>query len=474
MKGNRQILEQNLTALIIKYGLREDIQRRILEKLKDKITELDISRILSGNRQLQFLNDINLLLICQAFYDIAITDEEKNDFSKINPNDFFTENELNEALHVLVKETINKDSITFHNVYRDNHKKFGYIYHIPAASAQQIVDMANNNITNYNYEAQREYLKKELFGEEIKIPKIFPEKQDAVAEAILNNNYYPVDTIVINVFKNGEDKLYFKPTLTENIGDLTLYKVEGSTNDIIDGANREQGIIKADMIAKEENKTIDTHFKIDVINVPLKNSNDCITQINKQTPINEDRIKILDTSKYTLIAKDINMYESEETNILYQKLAESIKEFNQFNKISTIQVFAEGLEDHFKDILDQNNPVMNRKVLRYEIDFFNEWFGSIFNVIKNIPKTKKETVIFDINMFYCYIYVSRQLFDLYKKDNSEWIKNIEKIISAFDWKKTNVDWINLKTTGKLTSKTKESIIKYFKKKINDAIYVTTE
>jgi len=471
--SKKQEFTEHLSYIIKKYGLNIKIQKKILEQLKNKIQEIDITRLLSGNNQPQFLTDMHLLLFSQAFY-YALKETEgvpEKDYELINPHILFTENEFNEALHVSLIKNRKKDSITFHNVIRVPHKKFGYMYRIPMATVEEITYMADNNITNYNYKAQREAIKKPMFGQEIKIPKIFPEKQEKITEKILNNDYYPVDTIIINVLKNGSDKLDFNPTLNESIGDLTLYKVEGSTNDIIDGANRQQAIVKANLISKEENIPLNTFFKIDILNVPLLNSNDCITQINEQTPISNDRIQILDTSKYMLMAKDINIYQSNEPNILYQKLGEGLNEYNELNKISTIQVFANGLEEHFKDILNKNNPISQRNVFQYQIQFFNEWFGNLFDYLENVTKTKKETVLFDINMFYCYIYIARKLYDVYNKDKIKWENLIQQITTFFDFKKTNQKWEKLKTTGKFTPTAKKDLLKYIDNQLANAIHV---
>ena len=472
--SKKQEFTEHLSYIIKKYGLRSKIQQKIFNELKDKMEELDITRLLSGNNQPQLLADLNLLLFSRAFYN-ALKETEgvpEKDYKSINPISVFTDNEFNEALHVSLNKIKNKDSITFHNVYREEHKKFGYIYRVPAASVDQIAHMADNNITNYNYKAQREAMQKEIFGVEIKVPKIFPEKREEITKEILNNDYYPVGTILINVLKNGYDKIHFVPILAENIGDLTLYKVEGSTNDIIDGANRQQAIVNAYLEAKEKNIQLDTHFKIDVLNVPLLNSNDCITQINKQTPIDSDRVKILDTSKYMSIVKDINIYENEETNILYQKLGESLNEYQTFNKIATMQVFADGLEDHFKDILNKNNPINQRNVFQYQIHFFNEWFGNLFSYLENIENTKKDSVLFDRNMFYCYVYISKKIYNLYNNDKKQWENIVQQITKTFDFSKTNKDWHNLKTTGKLTPTAKKELLQYIDNKLNNIIQST--
>lgn len=458
----REPFEINLAYIIKKYSYNRELEEKVKEKLNDKISEGDVSRIFSGRVSPRLLSDINLLLFSQAFY---LCGKGSKEFEKINPYNIFTDNEFNIALHVSLKNVINKNSISFHDVMRDTHKKFGYIYHIANATAEQIVNMTDNNIINYNYESQRESIVKQLFGQDIKIPKIFPEKQDEIAEAILNENYYPVDTIIINVLKTGDEKIEFVPNKdNDNIGTLTLYKVQKgkSTNDIIDGANRQQGIVKAFNIAKEQGEKINAHFKIDVINVSLPNSNDCVRQINKQTPIASERIQALDTSKYTRIVKDINTFDSSETNILYQRIGESLKEYNELNKLTIVPIFSEGLRDHFADILSQQNPIVYRQIMKYQINFFNEFFGNLYDKIKDeeaIQNTKKNTVLLDINMFYCYIYISRKLFDIYKKNNNEWINKIIKIIERINFNKKS-KWNQFKTTGKLTKKAKDRILNY--------------
>jgi hypothetical protein len=308
--------EKALSALIKKYNGRTDIYDKIIEQLTDKMTKGDISRIWSGNKQPMLMTDIDLLLFSQAFYENI---KGMENAESINPKNIFTDNDFNESLHVMTSINIRKDSITFSNVVRVYQPNTGYIYRIPSATAEQINDMVVNNIVNYNFDSQREAIIEELFGEEVKIPKIFPQKVDAIAEKILNDQYYAVDTIIINILKTGLEHVKFEAKYGEDIGDLTLFKVEGSSNDEIDGANRVQGIVKAYSIAKEKNKKINARFKIDITNVPLRNSNEIIRQINHQKLIEEDRIKALEPSKFMTIASSINIYENEELNILYKK-----------------------------------------------------------------------------------------------------------------------------------------------------------
>jgi len=259
-RDERKDFEKKLSALIKRHSGRTDIYNNIIEQLIDKMTKGDVSRIWSGNKQPMLMTDTDLLLFSQAFYENI---KGMEDAESINPKNIFTDNDFNEALHTMTSINIRKDSITFSNVVRVYQPNTGYIYRIPSATAEQINDMVVNNIVNYNFDSQREAIIEELFGEEVKIPKIFPQKVDAIAEKILNDQYYAVDTIIINILKTGLEHVKFEAKYGEDIGDLTLFKVEGSTNDEIDGANRVQGIVKAYSIAKEKNKKINAKFKIE-------------------------------------------------------------------------------------------------------------------------------------------------------------------------------------------------------------------
>jgi hypothetical protein len=461
-REDREKFEKQLTALVKKYNGRNDVYESIINKLADKMTTGDIARIWSGNKQLIFLSDLELLLFSQAFYNsMDKTDEIEN----INPKNIFTDNEFNQALHITTNVKIKKDSMTFKEVKRVYQKNTGYIYRISDATIEQIYELVENNIVNYNFDSQREAIIEQLFGEEIKIPKIYPEKTQAIAEKILNDKYYAVDTIIINVLKTGAEKITFTPKYGENIGDLTIYKVEGSTNDEVDGANRIQGIVKVYSIAKERNIKIDVPFKIDVTNVVLKTSNEIITQINSQTEISEERIKSLEPSKFITIAKDINNNENEELNIVYHKFAESVEEYNKFNKIGTIQALSEGLEDHFKEMLEKNNPSLYKDILEYEVNFFNEFMGAKFKYLEDISKSKEITVLFDINMVYALIYISKVFFELWQVDYKLWRQTIKKVARSFNFSKENKDWEKLRTTGKLTPKAKKEFISYFQEAI---------
>ncbi|MFC0903724.1 hypothetical protein ACFHWD_03350 [Clostridium sp. MT-14] len=459
----RQPFEEKLSALIKKFNADTEIKEKIINELENKISRGDIARIWSGNLQLIRLNDLELLLFSDAFYK-ALNGSKLAE--EINPHNIFTDNEFNEALHISLPQETKKNFMTFNNVIRVYQEKIGWIYHIPIVTPEQIVEMSNNRITNYNFKAQRGAIKKKIFGVEVKIPQIFPEKVDTIAENIVSGKYFPVDTIVINVLKNGCEKLVFTPTLNENIGNLTLYKVEGSSNDEIDGANRIQAINKAYTMAKEQGKTLDIRFKMDIINVDLLTSNDCIIQIDSQTPIGNERREFLDTSKFTKIAKDINIYENEETNILYQRIAEDTKDYNLFNKISTIQVFSEGLEDHYNKLLKQNNPSLYTNILDYIVDFFNQFLGNYFDYVQNIIDTRKKTVFFDINMFYLYIDISKRLFSLYQQDEKDWRKKVKEIANFFDFDKKNKEWKDIRTTGRLTPTAKNIFKEYCDKKMN--------
>jgi hypothetical protein len=112
---------------------------------------------------------------------------------------------------------------------------------------------------------------------------------------------------------------------------------------------------------------------------------------------------------------------------------------------------------------------MYKDILEYQVDYFNEFFSVHIDNLENVEATKKNSVLFDINMFYCYIYISKTLYELYQDNEKQWRRTVKKISRSLDFNKTNTEWEKLRTTGKLVPKAKEQLVNYLNDKLNKII-----
>lgn len=449
-RKEREKLEESLTSLIMQYNANEEVYDYIVDKLKDKMNEGDVAKIWGTNRPLRFVTDMELLLFSQAMH-------EKTKDERINPKNIFSENDLKESLHVYKEKKLSQQTLTFKNVTQINDE----IWDVPFVSCRELIKGFDNGIINYNLKAQREAKKKEVLGQEILVPKIFDDKIREIAEELVNDTYIPVDSTIINILKTGAEKIDYNRDTKE----LTLHKVELSTNDLIDGGNRTEASRLALSINPNLPDTIG--FGLKVTNFTLAKSQKCIKQINKQTPISKERVKSFEPTKYMKIAKELNKMEDEETNILYKRLGDSINDLKVFNKISTIQILADGIENSFKDILTEKSKVYT-DILDYLFEFFNVYLGNFYEFIEDAEKARENTVLLDMNMFLVHTQVARELYHLFDKKRI-WRQKVKEVVDYIDFSKSNNDWEKLKTTGSLSEKNKILLLDYVTNKVQECL-----
>jgi hypothetical protein len=228
---------------------------------------------------------------------------------------------------------------------------------------------------------------------------------------------------------------------------------------VIDGANRILSCVKASEEAKREGIDLSQEgFSVNIYNLTEKQAQSLIHQEGKGNKIDENLLKSYNQEdKYINIAKEINSYESLETNSLYNMMGKDTEEVNKFNKYCLISTFAEGIEDNFNDVLAIPRDI--EKVKEYLVKFFNEFTGIFHHFLEKskISDTRNNTVIADNVMFIGYLKLARELYG-----NKDWKTLLELSVSDIVWDKTNSQWKNIKAYN-LNKSTKTFLYDYFGK-----------
>lgn len=337
-----------------------NIVEQTKQNLKDYIPARKIQSILRGTTPISSLSDAQLYFL-SAFLN-------KNNFIKVDINEFFTQDEikifLNEKINDIAVETIIIPE-TIQSHYKTEFTcKMTY---------RQLYDLFNNSLLTYNISTQRVSKIKKMGSHTFKVPNINEKNVEAIKEAILQGTFEP-NLLTFNIRKTGAESFVFEPVMG-NVGKLIINvnDIERKTFcDVIDGWHRLQAI----SLAYEENSNIQGEMIVTIKNLDIEQARMFINQEAKGTLNNQVDMEMYDVdSNIVKLINDINVFGNRSKNILFNKIITPTHTSTE--AIYPFEVFAQNLYDYWGTTLNKAGIEELIQIKRYIIDSYNLFVSRI-------------------------------------------------------------------------------------------------
>jgi len=384
MLTERSELENGLYFIIEKYNKDKKAKEQVTKEMSGKgILAGDTIAILNKVMQINNLSGEKLYLLSKSLFN---TTKE----NIINPEKYFTELEIERAEKYEEKnKKIEKFPLIFDKVTEISNDHFKVILTI-----QQIVELYNRLVVVYNYETQRESIKKEIDGLIFEKPDVNEESVEDIKNALLKNQFIPTDDITFNLLYDRDDEYKFD----ERSGMLKITK--GKFN-IVDGYHRCLGMIRALI----ENPNLDYKFGVNITNFDTDKAKRVIIQSDKKNKINGDYLDRINPDKLENdIIKRINESSSDvrgmiTTNDLLIKSGKALIDWD---------ILSLAIKENFKNKYKMKREVMD--VADWLIECFNELvYLNPIAFKDNIVKIRKESIINHPNTFIGYMAIFSKL-----------------------------------------------------------------
>lgn len=446
MKKEREKLEEALNLLLESYSNDNKVIDRFVE---DLVGGHNFSRgrsigIFTKHTPLSFFNNIELCLIIIYFY--AITKEYK-----IKPEDWFNEGEILEAESFRYVDEEKITRIVLHNVDQINE----YQWICTKETYQNIARFMGNGLISYNMRTQRQPIVRRHGNKIIKTANIKPAKVEAIKKEMLAGTFN-ANVITWNIRKaTGLERFKY------NSKDRTLtIEVDENTNvDVIDGANRTAGFLKAVEVKPDINGVT----LVMVYYVDEEKARQIIHQEAKAEPLDEEFVSTFDISDVNMqVVKNINSTQS--MNEMFGRIG-TAKEINSENKLVTFETLSKTI-DYIYNLKDK--PIIEaRSVEKFLIQLFNIVVGihySDFN--ENLKEFRRVSYRADNNMFVAYIAFGEELKNKYPND---WDSKLPELLRNLDLNKPSDLWKEVGLENNINLSTVKKISKYFKKQVEELI-----
>jgi hypothetical protein len=439
IKSKEEQLKTKLKNIIGEIGYDNTIKQSIIDEFKSRnLNSLRAAWVFSENLDLDTLSDdeddIRFLFLFSLSLDKALKEKNMNDLNDYE--NYFTKMEIDQWVNY-------KNEIEEDNIYPINFKNTIEIspgYWQTTITAQDLERLNKANVLIYNPNAQRGFkVTKKKIGINVN-----PKKVEQIAERMLNGEQF-ADDIKFNVLKTGEEKIIY------NSKTKILSILENSIINTFDGQHRKE----ANALAISKNPDLQYVWPIKITNYSEIKTHDIMTQINKQTPIDESVLKIKDyTKNENLVLDKIIDSKGDLANV-----AKDTEEFVKNNRgLTTKVILAEAIADNYKDQLES---AMNRdNVASWIVEFTNYLMGVYADeFIVNPYEIKQVSYINNLNMFYGYIALSSVL-----QDNKDWKEALRKKMESIDFNIENPMWreIGIVKENKITKPIKNKIYKLFR------------
>lgn len=327
-----------------------------------------------------YLNDNEIFHLTKALYHILNN-------NSLNPEKYFTEEEVKAYNNLILKEKKKKDTIILENVTQlsDN------LWICPFYSYEKILEDFENGLYTYNPKTQRETIKR-YKGKNSSIEdfNIDENKIFDIAE-LMKDRHYHTNAIRWNVRKETRQE---KITYNKLKKQLIIKKDEFTNIDAIDGMHRMGGAIKA----IQDKPELTDGLIILIHHTDEETAKEIIVQESRATPLDANWTAILSNKDINMeVTKEIN--EKTGRNALYHKFAINYREIEYDDKYTTFEIFAKGLE-HYYDLGNKNFT---------EIEQIKDHLITCFNFIIDIVKDKENTL--NKFCFLGYIALSKELYN---------------------------------------------------------------
>jgi len=365
-----------------------------------------------------YINDSEIYHLTKALYHIT----ENN---ILNPEKYFTEEEIKAYSSLLLKNKEKKDTIILEDVTQlgDN------LWICPFYSYADILEDFENGLYTYNPKTQRETIKRKNKKSIIEDFNINENKIFEIAE-LMKDNHYHANAVRWNIRKETRQE---KITYNKVKKQLIIKKDEFTNIDLIDGMHRTGAVVNA----MQEKPDLTNGLIILIHYVDEETAKEIIIQESKATPLDANWTAILSN-------KDVNMEVTKEINAkagrnaLYNKFALQSKDIKYNDKYTTFEIFAKGLE-YYYDLGNKNF---------IEVEQVKEYLITCFNYIIDIIKDKENAL--NKYCFLGYIALSKEL-----RNSEDLISDLQRALNSIDFSQITMN------SYKIHKKFIENVSKYF-------------
>jgi hypothetical protein len=429
MKKDREILERVLNELFDEYSA----NREIVNKIKQDLVEHGISvgttvGILNKSLPIETQSQVVLCLITKSLFHAT---EE----SKVNPEHFFTDIEIEEANKFKRKMDVKHDYIDIEDVRQVAEDQW-----ITIMTYKQISDLYATGKVRYNKETQRNTIFKEHGDKIIEAININKTSVKEIKEFMSQGLFIP-NTLTFNILATGKEN--FK--IDNRNKNIRVY----DSLDIIDGFHRSLACLEC----VAENPEIEGTMEVRITNFNIDKCHRFIVQEDKKNKIDKRYIQTLNVENLeNKVVKLLN----ENVGDMQGRISNNIVQYrNQAYVLS--DVLADAIKHNFeiKSMRDVN------KIAEYLTEGFNEIIGIFIDDFKNLEVSRKSNTKTLSSTFIGYVTLLAEL-----QNVDDWKVKLEQILNNIDFNNTNSIWQELDIYNSNPSKsTVKKIMKYFKEVI---------
>lgn len=381
-----------------------------IELRKYGITGGRIERIFGNLTELESEEtDIReLILIAEQFF-------MKTSFQKLNPTNWFTEDEMKEARQYYATEPASATAFPFilervgiakNNVYS------------AMVSASTIAEWLKIDALYYNFDIQRQATKKTRKKEVIATPTVVQKNVNEI-ESLMLSGELVVTTLAFNAAPQTSD-LDEELTYDAKKGILTINT--GTRLDILDGFHRCLG----SLAAVRKNPNVDFKFNVLISNYTTREAQMYQAQLQKATPIPKARVQELEANRHA----DAVVTQLKANSELRGKVSSSHTISPAQGELVSYRVLADAIDREFK----MSARVHTFGVSKYLSEFFDYLIGMNEEEF-SYNKDKDVSLMNSNRMFAGYVALASKM-----KDANIEPQMVNKILEQVDFNKENPLW----------------------------------
>lgn len=433
---------------MVKANITEELIKTLKEIKNDKKQVLEVDNILNDNgfmlgttneailspQVLESWTPEELIVLTQALYSVTKNEE-------IAPKKFFSAKEI-------------KETKGFKKVYTEDFSypftlagvlKGSDIIYSTFISYSELKRLWENGAITYNMKIQR--LPKEKKNKDGAVslkPDIKPKSVKSIADLMVRGKYKS-NSLILNILVDGNDNIEYEE------GELIIG--EGTVVNIIDGAHRLEGAIKA----LEADPDCEDVLPVVIYHLPLEEAQDCLAQVNTFNAFDKTLVKYYGNKKISdQIVKDL-MSIPELINRV--RIKTTITKKSEY--LTNFAVLTESIDDVFQ-------PESTKD--RYDVaSALKKFFGYLISAYENefvndIVNHRQTSWMTHHNTFAGYVVLCKKLVDKYGADYD--VKLITDTIEKLDFRKQEgLDYNGtISPQGKVNSnKIKKNIREFFEK-----------
>lgn len=284
--------------------------------------------------------------------------------------------------------------------------------YLTVLSYKEIAALSNQGLLTYNFETQR-LAKKTVNKRSGKINRkkdIKNASVNAIMKLMKAGKYDP-STLLFNVLVDGKSRITFDD------GELTIH--EGSTFNIIDGAHREEAIVRI----IEENPDFEGYMNIDLKHYPIEKAQRLLATTNTVNRFDKTLVKFYGGDEY---GQEITRYLM---NLpVLQDRIEIKTALSKGISITNFAIVSDAIQTIFNP-QDTKDKYDVQDVLKRFFEYFIASYQDEF--IKNRTETLKTSWLVHHNMFVGFIAIAKKLYDKYGKDFP--VDQITNIVNNIDF-----------------------------------------